>query len=309
MSKFKILASDGIVNIAKETIEAMGCTVDEAFYGPEELPEKLREYDALIVRSATKVKRAALEAMGKDGKLKLIVRAGVGLDNIDLEAAKEFGVEVRNTPNSSSQAVAELVLGHMLTLARHLQKSNITMRMGEWNKKKYEGVELHSSTLGIIGIGRIGRSLAEKAQALGMKIIYNDIMGEVKELTGHTFVDMETLLKTSDFISLHVPKNPGEPPVLGKEAFDRMKEGVFVINCARGGTIDEDALLEALSSGKVAGAGLDVFETEPTDNQALLNHENVSTSPHIGASTTEAQGRIGGELIEIFEAFCKGGSQ
>lgn len=308
MSKFKVLASDGIVKSAVEAIGAMGCQVDEESYGPEELPEKLKEYDALIVRSATKVKRPTFEAMGSDSKLKLIVRAGVGLDNIDLEAAKEFGVEVRNTPNSSSQAVAELVLGHMLTLARHLQKSNFTMRKGEWNKKKYTGVELSDSTLGIIGIGRIGRSLAEKASALGMKVIYNDIMGEVKSLTDYTFVDMETLVKTSDFISLHVPKMADEAPVLGKAEFDLMKDGVFVINCARGGTLDENALLEALNSGKVAGAGLDVFETEPSQNTALLNHENVSSSPHIGASTHEAQERIGGELIEIFDAFCKGGS-
>jgi len=308
MDKLKVLASDGIVKTAVEAIESMGCQVDETSYSPEELPEKLKEYDALIVRSATKVKRPTFEAMGNDSKLKLIVRAGVGLDNIDLEAAKEFGVEVRNTPNSSSQAVAELVLGHMLSLARHLQKSNFTMRKGEWNKKKYVGVELADSTLGIIGIGRIGRSLAEKAQALGMKIIYNDIMGEVKDFTTYTFVDKETLLKTADFISLHVPKFADEPPVLGKQEFNIMKDGVYVINCARGGTLDEDALLEALNSGKVAGAALDVFETEPTPNKALLNHENVSSSPHIGASTTEAQERIGGELIEIFEAFCKGGS-
>lgn len=308
MDKMNVLVSDGVVKSILDAIKSMGCHAHEASYSPDELPEKLKEYDALVIRSATKVTRQVFEALGKDSKLKLIVRAGVGLDNIDLDAAEEYGVAVYNTPNSSSQAVAELVLGHMLTLARHLQKSNITMRKGEWNKKKYEGVELFGSTLGIIGIGRIGRSLAEKASALGMKIIYNDIMGEVKELTNYTFVDMDTLLKTSDFISLHVPKNPGEPPVLGKAEFDMMKDGVFVINCARGGTIDEDALLEALNSGKVAGAGLDVFEKEPTTNMDLVNHENVSSSPHIGASTSEAQERIGGELIEIFEAFCKGGS-
>ena len=308
MDKMKVLVSDGVVKSTVDAIKSMGCHAHEASYGPDELPEKLKEYDALVLRSATKVTRQVFEALGKASKLKLIVRAGVGLDNIDLEAAKEYGVTVHNTPNSSSQAVAELVLGHMLILARHLQKSNITMRKGEWNKKKYEGVELFGSTLGIIGIGRIGRSLAEKASALGMKIIYNDIMGEVKELTNYTFVDMDTLLKTSDFISLHVPKNPGEPPVLGKEAFDMMKDGVYVINCARGGTIDEDALLEALNSGKVAGAGLDVFEKEPTTNMDLVNHENVSSSPHIGASTSEAQERIGEELIDIFKAFCEGGS-
>ncbi|MEN1761074.1 D-2-hydroxyacid dehydrogenase [Anoxynatronum sibiricum] len=306
MKGTKILASDGIVKSALEKVRAMGCAVEEASYSQEELPEKLREYNGLIVRSATKITRQVLEKMGSGGKLQLIVRAGVGLDNIDLEAAREMGITVKNTPFSSIQSVAELTLAHMLTLSRHLQKSNVTMRRGEWHKKTYKGVELSGSTLGIIGFGRIGRDLARKAHALGMKVQYNDVMGEAKDVTQFIFVDFDTLLATSDFITLHVPKIPGEPPVLGKPAFDKIKRGAYVINCARGGLIDENALLEALNSGTISGAGLDVFEKEPPTNEALLTHENVSLSPHIGASTIEAQERIGDELVSIFTEFCEG---
>jgi D-3-phosphoglycerate dehydrogenase len=302
----KILASDNVPKNAVKHVRSMGCPVHEESYGPDELPEKLQHYDALILRSATKITREVLDRMGPDSKLKLIVRAGVGLDNIDLGAAREMGIEVHNTPNSSIESVAELALGHMLTLARHLQKSNITMRRGEWNKKAYKGVELSGSTLGVVGFGRIGRDLAQKTMALGMKVQYFDIMGEVKQLPDFTYVDFDTLIRTSDFITLHVPKIEGEPHVLGKPEFDKMKEGAYVINCARGGLIDEDALLDALNSGKVAGAGLDVFEHEPPKNMALIQHENVSLSPHIGASTQEAQERIGDELVEIFTAFCEG---
>jgi len=300
----KILASDNIPKNAVEKVRSMGCPVHEETFGPDELPEKLREYDAMILRSATKITREVLEKLGPDSKLKLIVRAGVGLDNIDLKAAKEMGVEVHNTPNSSIESVAELTLGHMLTLSRHLQKSNQTMRKGQWNKKIYKGVELSGSTLGVIGIGRIGRDLAEKAKALGMIVQYFDVMGEVDDLPQFTYVDKDTLLRTSDFITLHVPKISGEPPVLGKPEFDKMKDGTYVINCARGGLIDEEALLEALNSGRVAGAGLDVFEHEPPKESPLLQHENVSLSPHIGASTVEAQNRIGQELVDIFADFC-----
>lgn len=300
----KILASDNIPKNAVEKVRSMGCPVHEESFGPDELPEKLREYDAMIVRSATKVTREVLEKMGPDSRLKLIVRAGVGLDNIDLEAAKEMGIEVHNTPNSSIESVVELTLGHMITLSRHLQKSNLTMRKGEWNKKAYKGVELSGSILGIIGIGRIGRDLASKAMVLGMKVHYYDVMGEMKDLPQFTYVDKETLIRTSNFISLHVPKIDGEPPVLGKPEFDMMQDGTYVINCARGGLIDEDALLEALNSGRVAGAGLDVFEHEPPTDSPLLQHENVSLSPHIGASTVEAQNRIGQELVDIFADFC-----
>ncbi|SMP38495.1 D-2-hydroxyacid dehydrogenase [Anoxynatronum buryatiense] len=306
MKDTKILASDGIVKSALEKVRAMGCAVEEASYNQEELPEKLREYNGLIIRSATKITRQLLEKMGSGGKLRLIVRAGVGLDNIDLEAAKEMGITVKNTPYSSIESVAELTLAHMLSLSRHLQKSNVTMRRGEWHKKTYKGVELSGSTLGIIGFGRIGRDLAQKAHALGMKVQYNDVMGEAKDLSHFTFVDLDTLLSTSDFITLHVPKIPGEPPVLGKPAFDKIKRGAYVINCARGGLIDENALLEALNNGAISGAGLDVFEKEPPINEALLTHENVSLSPHIGASTIEAQERIGDELVSIFTEFCEG---
>jgi D-3-phosphoglycerate dehydrogenase / 2-oxoglutarate reductase len=309
MNKIKVLASDEIVKSAVEAIRSMGCQVDEASYGAEELPEKLRAYDILLVRSATKVTRVILEAMGQDTRLKMIIRAGVGLDNIDLQAADLLGIEVRNTPNSSVTSVAELAIGHMITVARHLHNANITMKRGEWLKKSYKGIELQNSLLGIIGLGRIGLGMAEKASALGMKVQYNKRSGPEKGAEAYQFVDLDTLISTSDFITLHIPKIAGSPPVLGKPEFDKMKDGAIIINCARGGVIDEEALIEALDSGKLRGAGLDVFEKEPPVNEALLQHEKVSLSPHIGASTAEAQERIGTELIEIVREFCERSGQ
>jgi D-3-phosphoglycerate dehydrogenase / 2-oxoglutarate reductase len=305
LKRMKILASDGIVENAVEKIRSMGCQVDEASYSPEELPEKLREYDALILRSATKITQQIIDKMGSDSKLKLIVRAGVGLDNIDVAYARENGIEVHNTPNSSAPSVAELTIGHMITLARHLLSSNITMRQGKWNKKLYEGRELRGSMLGIIGLGRIGHEVAQRAAALGMKVQYNKRSGPEKGAEAYQFVDFETLISTSDFITLHVPKIEGTPPILGQKEFSQMKKGAYIINCARGGVIDESALLEALDSGKIAGAGLDVFENEPPVNEALISHDKISLSPHIGASTAEAQERIGEELIELLQDFCE----
>lgn len=297
----KILISDGLQEKALNNLVSLGFEVIDRHYNKEELGEVLKEYDALVIRSATKVTRDVLEA-AKGGRLKLIIRAGVGIDNIDVVAAKECGVTVRNTPNSSSDSVAELALAHMFAVARFVGTSNYTMRNGEWNKKKYEGVELSGKTLGIVGMGRIGRSLANKATALGMKVVYNDAFGKVDGLE-YEFLDLKDLLKASDFVSLHVPYNKDSGALIGKEELAIMKDGAYLINCARGKVVDEEALLEALDSGKIAGAGIDVFEVEPNTNEALVNHPRVSCTPHIGASTMEAQERIGDEVVSIIKEF------
>jgi D-3-phosphoglycerate dehydrogenase len=188
----------------------------------------------------------------------------------------------------------------MLAVSRFIGVSNATMRNGEWNKNKYKGVEISGKKLGLIGFGRIARSLAEKAKALGMTVVYTDILGDLS-YEGYEYMELPDLLGAADFISLHVPYDKEKGALLGREEFATMKDGVYVINCARGGVVDEKALLEALNSGKVAGAGIDVFEDEPSANMELINHENVSVTPHIGASTKEAQKKIGMEIVSIIE--------
>ena len=280
---------------------SLGFEVVNNHYDKDELGNILREFDILVIRSATKV-TADILAQAEGGNLKLIIRGGVGIDNIDIPYATKVGVIVKNTPNASSDSVAELAIGHMFALARFIAISNYTMREGQWNKKKYEGIELKGKTLGIIGMGRIGRSLAKRAEALGMNIIYNDMFGKQDNLT-YEFSNLENLLKISDFISLHVPYDKEKGALIGKAQFDIMKEGVYLINCSRGKVVEESALLEALNSGKVAGAGIDVFEEEPTKNKELVNHYRVSVTPHIGASTKEAQERIGEEVVTTIVDF------
>lgn len=297
----RILANDGLQQGAIDKLTSLGFEVVNNHYDKDELGNILREFDILVIRSATKV-TADILAQAEGGNLKLIIRAGVGIDNIDIPYATKVGVIVKNTPNASSDSVAELAIGHMFALARFIAISNYTMREGQWNKKKYEGIELKGKTLGIIGMGRIGRSLAKRAEALGMNIIYNDMFGKQDNLT-YEFSNLENLLKISDFISLHVPYDKEKGALIGKAQFDIMKEGVYLINCSRGKVVEESALLEALNSGKVAGAGIDVFEEEPTKNKELVNHYRVSVTPHIGASTKEAQERIGEEVVTTIVDF------
>ncbi|NLK95123.1 MAG: 3-phosphoglycerate dehydrogenase [Clostridiales bacterium] len=297
----RILANDGLEASAVKALQEAGAEVVTDHVDQSVLGEAVREYDVLIVRSATKV-TADVSEKANGGKLKLVIRAGVGVDNIDIPAANANGITVKNTPNASSNSVAELALGHMFALARYIGISNVTMRNGEWNKKKYEGSEIAGKTLGIIGMGRIGHSLAAKADALGMKVVYTDLFGKQDSLS-YDFLQLEDLLKTSDFISLHVPYDKKQGSLIGKKEFALMKDGVFLIDCARGKVVEEDALLEALNSGKVAGAGLDVFEEEPTKNTTLVNHPKVSATPHIGAATKEAQTRIGEEVVSTIKEF------
>ncbi|WP_299996217.1 D-2-hydroxyacid dehydrogenase [uncultured Clostridium sp.] len=297
----RVLANDGLEKGAINKLTSLGFEVVNNHYDKGELGVVLKDFDVLVIRSATKVTADILDK-SEGGKLKLIIRAGVGIDNIDVNYAKEKGVAVKNTPNASSNSVAELAIGHMFALARFIAISNYTMREGQWNKKKYEGTELSGKTLGIIGMGRIGKSLAKKAEALGMNVIYNDMFGKQDGLS-YEFFELDELLKTSDFISLHVPYDKEKGCLVGKPQFDIMKDGVYLINCARGKVVDELALLEALDNGKVAGAGIDVFAEEPTKNEILVNHPRVSVTPHIGAATKEAQNRIGEEVVTIISDF------
>ena len=292
----RILANDKISDCAVENIRKLGYEVTEHHYSKEELLEEIKMYDAIIVRSATKIRQEIIDA-GATGNLRLIVRAGVGLDNIDVEYARSKGIKVKNTPTASSSAVAELTIGHMFSLSRNIYISNVTMRKGEWNKKAYKGIELNGKTLGIIGFGRIGQEVAKRAYALGMKVLYNNRSGAKDGFEEYSYATKEELLKTSDFITLHVPFIKENGPVLDTKEFSKMKDGVMIINAARGGVVNEKALLKALDEGKVSAAAIDVFEKEPLASEEIMNHDKISLTPHIGASTQEAQDRIGEEIF------------
>ncbi len=294
----RILASDGMDKSAVAKLEELGYEVVEQFYEPDELAQQLKEFDALVVRSATKVREPIIDVAAEAGRLKLVIRGGVGVDNIDVAYAQSKGIHVTNTPNASSDAVAELAIGHMFCLSRFIHIANVTMREGKWEKKAYAGgIELAGKTLGLIGCGRIGRSVGKKALALGMDVIYYDPVGPLPENEPLRCVSLEEVLSNSDFISLHVPKS--DKPILGADEFAKVKDGVRIVNTARGGLVDEDALIVALDNGKVAAAALDVFAEEPSKNEKVLKHPKISLTPHIGASTKEAQERIGSEIVAI----------
>jgi len=265
---------------------------------PEELLEMIPHFDALIVRSRTKVTRDVMER-GKN--LKVIGRAGVGVDNIDLEAASERGIKVVNAPTGSTISVAELALAHMLCLSRHLSKADSTMKDGKWEKKSLKGVELYGKTLGLVGSGRIGGEVVKRARAFGMRCISYDpyLPKNVAEEIGLELVELDTVLTESDYISIHAALTDETRHILGKDALSKMKPTAYLINCARGGIVDEDALVDALSEGKLAGAALDVFECEPPGECRLLELDNlVSFTPHIGASTQDAQIRVAVTIAE-----------
>ena len=301
----RILASDGMEKNAVATLRAQGHEVVEQFYEPAELAEQVKNFDVLVVRSATKVRVPIIDAACETGRLKLIIRGGVGIDNIDHEYAESKGIKVMNTPRASSQSVAELALGHMLSCARFISIAGHTMREDKWEKKAYgKGIELGGRTLGIVGYGRIGQALGKLAKAIGMNVIAFDIyhVPGIEEQLGIPYVEMDELLAKSDFISVHAPAVDGGK-LINAENIEKMKDGVVIINTSRGSNVDEDALLEALNSGKVRSAGLDVFAEEPATNHALYSHPMVSCTPHIGAATKEAQTRIGAEIVDIIGKF------
>jgi D-3-phosphoglycerate dehydrogenase len=293
----KIIISDGMSKEGIDILQNAGLEITNKKFTPDELLSAIPDYDAILVRSATKVTKEVIDA-GK--KLKVIARGGVGLDNIDVNYAKEKGILVLNTPGASSISVAEMALSHLFAISRFTYKSTSEMQAGKWPKKEYsEGFELTGKTLGILGLGNIGKELAKRALGLDMKVIAYDPYVNTCNLDVK-FVSKEELLAHSDIISLHIPKIKGEGYAIGANEFALMKDGVVLINCARGGVVSEKELLEALNKGKVKFAGIDVFENEPpTEAQKdLMNHPNVSLSPHIGGSTPEAQTRIGIEIAQ-----------
>lgn len=294
----RILLNDGLDKKAISNLEILGCDVDTNHYDIEDLKEKIKEVDCIVIRSATKIRRELIDEAIKGGNLKLIIRGGVGLDNIDVRYAEQNGIKVRNTPNASSSSVAEIILAHMFSLARFLNQSNITMKAGLWKKKEYVGVELEGKTLGIIGMGRIGSELAKKCTALGMKIIYFDLM-DIKNIdNNYRKVEFDELLRESDFISINIS---GTKSIIGSEELKKVKKGAFIINTSRGKALDEEAIITSLNDGTLGGVGLDVFLEEPSKNLELINHPKVSLTPHIGASTKEAQMKIGYEVINIIK--------
>lgn len=301
----RILASDGIENNAAKALENLGCEVVQQFYEQDELREQVMKYDVLVVRSATKVRAPIIDAAVKTGKMKLIIRGGVGVDNIDVQYARDQGITVCNTPNASSISVAEMALAHMFSIARFVGIANVTMREGKWEKKAYKGIELNGKTLGLWGFGRIAKGLAKRAQALGMNVIYTDILPHTPENDPFVRYELDELLGKSDVVSLHIPAQKGQPPVISAEIIARMKDGAILINTARGGLVDVDAVLNALDSGKLRGYGVDVFPEEPCKDGRLLHHPKVSMTPHVGGSTVEAQVRIGAEIVEIVKRELK----
>ena len=299
----RILVTDGMDKTAMAQLRELGHEVVEQFYEPDQLGKALRDFDVAVVRSKTKVRANHIDE-AKGSRLKLLIRGGVGVDNIDVAYAKENGIDVKNTPNASSQSVAELAMGHMFACTRYISIAGHTMREDKWEKKTYgKGIELQGKTLGIVGFGRIGQHLGVMAKAIGMNVVAfaRHPNAAVSEKLGIPYVSMDELLATSDFISLHAPAVDGGA-LVNEASIAKMKDGVVIINTSRGANVDEAALLAALESGKVRAAGLDVYADEPTSNRALYSHPMVSCTPHIGAATVEAQKRIGAEIVEIIKA-------
>lgn len=294
----KVLICDPLDPEVTKELKDKYDTTEKTSMSPEELLETVPEYDVMVVRSATKVTE---EVIDKAEQLGLIVRAGVGLDSIEVAYAEENGVTVNNTPSASSPAVAELSIAHMLAVLRYLHDANVTMPKGEWNKGDYKGIEIADKTVGVFGVGRIGSLTAEKAHKLGADIIGYDKFIEQSQLSFVEMVDRVTLLKKSDIISLHIPAS--DKPAIGAEEIDMMKDNAILINCARGGVVDEDALLSALKDGKFWGVGIDVWEEEPTNNEELVNHPKVSATCHLGANTKESQARVGEMVLEKIADF------
>jgi Phosphoglycerate dehydrogenase and related dehydrogenases len=307
MPTYKILITDGLDERGQSILRAAANVDDHAKLSADDLLNVIADYDALIVRGQTRVTAAVLEAASR---LKVIGRAGVGVDNIDLEAAKKRNIAVVNAPTSTTVAVTELTLGLLLALAREIPRGDGTMKQGQWSKKEFEGVELNGKTLGIIGYGRIGIEVGKRAAAFGMNVIVYDPNVSEDELLHSEAepVSIQDLFAWSDFISLHLPLNVQTRDLIGPLAFSQMKDGVRIVCAARGGIIEEAALFNALNSGKVAGAALDVFEKEPPGLTELVSHPRVIATPHIGAQTAEAQSRAAEDIANEVLAALQGES-
>lgn len=304
-----VLVSDSIAPQGVELLQktpGFGVTVKTGM-SPGELAEEIARHDALIVRSATRV---TAEVLARATRLKVIGRAGTGVDNIDLDAATRAGTVVVNTPGGNSVAAAEHTLSLLLALARNIPQANADLRSGLWERKRYMGVEVTGKTLGIVGLGRIGREVARRARGMRMEILGFDpyVSQEAATTMGIEATTLEELLARSDFVTLHVPVTDETRHIVGARALASMKPGARLINCARGGLVDEQALYEALESGRLAGAALDVFEHEPPGDTRLLHHPRVVATPHLGASTVEAQQRVGTEIAEKIRDFFVSGA-
>ena len=302
MPEFNILITDGLDQSGQSILRANAKVDDLSGISGDDLLKAIPNYDSLIVRGRTKVTASVMDAASR---LKVIGRAGVGVDNIDLEAAKKHNVTVVNAPMSTSLAVAELTFGLLLALAREIPRADVGMKQGQWLKKELEGVELNGKTLGLIGFGRIGVEVGKRAFAFGMNVIAYDPLiseDEIKQ-RGAEPVSIQDLYAWSDFISLHLPLNVQTRDMIGPLAFSQMKDGVRIVSAARGGIIDESALLNALNSGKVMGAALDVFEKEPPGLTETISHPRLIATPHIGAQTVEAQSRASEDIAnEVLSA-------
>lgn len=299
----KVLVTDGMNKNAIDRLRKFNIDVEHKFYDGMELGEKLKDKDIVVIRSKNIITKEIIDKACEGNTLKLIIRSGVGLDNIDVKYANEKGIKVLNTPNASTRSVAELTIGQIITLSRFINIANVTMRDGQWNKKQYVGTEIFGKTLGIIGLGRIGKTVANMAYNLGMNVIYYDILGKIDGYENYKFCTFEEVLKNADFITIHIPLERGQGYLIGTKEFNMMKDRVYFINHARGGLVCEKALIKALDSGKVEAAALDVYEKEPNVNLELVNHPMVSPTPHLGASTVEAQERIGREIVKIIYNF------
>ncbi len=302
MAAWKILLTDGLEENGQALMRASAEVVDQNNISADDLLKVIADYDALVVRGRTKVNAAVFDAAKK---LKVVGRSGVGVDNIDLNAAKAHGVTVVNAPIATTVSVAELTMGLLLATIREIPRADAGMKNGKWLKKELEGVELYQKTLGVIGFGRIGAAVGVRAAAFGMRILGFDPLLSADDIAkrGAQPVSFDGLLAQSDFLTLHIPLTPDSKNMLNAEVFAKMKTGVRIVCAARGGVIDEDALLAALESGKVAAAALDVFTVEPQGQTALATHPRVICTPHIGAQTVEAQARaaedIGSEVLAV----------
>jgi D-3-phosphoglycerate dehydrogenase / 2-oxoglutarate reductase len=305
MPEFKLLITDGLAENGKTILRAAASVDDRAGISGADLLGSAAGYDAFIIKGRTRITPEILDAAER---LKVIGRAGVGVDNIDLAAAKAHDVTVVNAPTSTTGAVAELAFGLLLAVAREIPRADAAMKAGTWIKKDLEGVELNGKTLGVIGYGRIGMEMGKRAAAFGMNVIAYDpfISEEAVQAAGGECVSLQDLYQWSDFISLHLPYNVHTRDLMGPMAFSEMKDGVRIVCAARGGIMDEASLLAALNSGKVAGAALDVFATEPPGATELVKHPHVICTPHIGAQTVESQTRASEDIANEVLAALRG---
>lgn len=291
----KILITDKMANEAIDLLKQAGHEVTFDEMDAATLEKNIKDYDALMIRGRTKAVKAIVEA-GAKGKLKVIGRAGIGVDNVDIETAATYNIPVVNAPTGSTASVAELAIAHMLVLSRNICKADKTMKNGEWIKKQLKGIELNGKTLGLVGCGNIGKLTGKLSQGFGMKVIGYDPFISKQDMQKDNIEKIEDLsevMKKADFISLHLPHIPKTHHIINADMISKMKPTAFLINCARGGTVDEDALYTALQNKSIAGAGLDVFEQEPPKDNPLLSLDNVSLTPHIGAGTKEGQIKAG----------------